>query len=174
MGETAAHALTWDELKELMQFKGIECFIWGLAPQILSKVTASKPPTITDAIDLSVALIEEAVRLGKFSISEEKKETHVEPSRDNKRKYGKCDNCGKVGHVKETCWHDTGRGNGGQDGSGNRGGNNDNNHQGGNGNDQGHGQGCFNCGDIGHFKKYCPKNNQARGRVSNIGAREAR
>ncbi|XP_021971378.1 uncharacterized protein LOC110866540 [Helianthus annuus] len=152
---------------------------------------------IIEAIDLSVALTEEAIRLGKFSISEtKKKETHVESSGENKRKftnfkkgtranhnnktdkgrrYGKCDNCGKVGHDKETCWRGTGRGNGGQDGSGNRGGNNyNNNYQGGNGDDQGRGQGCFNCGDVGHLRKYFSKNNQVRGRVSNIGAREAR
>ncbi|XP_021991198.1 N66 matrix protein-like [Helianthus annuus] len=51
-------------------------------------VTTSKPPTITEAIDLSVALTEEAIRLGKFSISEQKKkETHVESSGENKRKF---------------------------------------------------------------------------------------
>ena len=64
----------------------IERFIGGLAPQILSLVTTAKPPTIIEAIDMSVALTEEAVRLGKFSIMEEKKETPVELSEDNKRK----------------------------------------------------------------------------------------
>ncbi|XP_022014933.1 uncharacterized protein LOC110914451 [Helianthus annuus] len=145
------------------EFKRIERFIWGLPPQILSMVTTSKPQTITEVIDLSVALTEEAIRLGKLLISEKKKETHVESSGDNKRKftnfkkgtqannnnnankgrgymsilpkydncqshhtercrYGKCDNCGKVGHAKETCWHGARRGNGGQRGNGNRGG----------------------------------------------------
>ncbi|XP_021985939.1 cold shock domain-containing protein 3-like [Helianthus annuus] len=152
------------------EFKRVERFIWGLAPQILSMVTTSKPPTITEAIDLSVALTEEAVRLGKFSISKEKKETPVEPSGDNKRKFanfkkgtraksnnnakkgkenGKRDNCGKVGHCKETCWHGTGRGKGGQ--------------------------GCYKCGDVGQFRKDCPREiKQDRGRMSNTGAREAR
>ncbi|XP_022030448.1 uncharacterized protein LOC110931359 [Helianthus annuus] len=51
------------------EFKRIERFIWGLAPEILSMATASKPPTIIEAIDLSVALTEEAPRLGKFSKS---------------------------------------------------------------------------------------------------------
>ncbi|KAM0009604.1 putative transcription factor interactor and regulator CCHC(Zn) family [Helianthus debilis subsp. tardiflorus] len=252
MGEAAAYALSWDELKELMhkkyysrtesqkvetefwnlkmegpkiaeyvekfqvlsrivpymvdpEFKRIERFIWGLAPQIMSMVTASKPATITEAINLSVALTEEAIRMNKFSTSEEKKETHVESSGNNKRKlanfkqgtqsssddkakkrneytgilpkcdncrrhhngrcrYGKFGNCGKVGHVKETCRQGTKHGNRGQDGNGNRGGNNDDdNYQGRDGDDQGCGQACFNCGDVGHFRKYCPKNTQGRG-----------
>ncbi|KAJ0588955.1 putative nucleotidyltransferase, Ribonuclease H [Helianthus annuus] len=235
------------------EFKRIERFIWGLAPQIMSMVTTSKPATITEAIDLSVALTEEAIRLNKFSVSEpKKKETHVKSSGENKRKFSnfkqgtgsaskkrdtnppaevktggenkgkgymgtlpkcdtcqrhhsgqcrlrKCESCGKNDHSKDTCWAGTGAGRGGnrgygngngnhqqggnggsggngnrgnfanQDGSGNR---NQNNTQGGNGN--GRVPGCFNCGDVGHFKRECPKLNQARGRVFNIGAREAR
>ncbi|XP_021979740.1 N66 matrix protein-like [Helianthus annuus] len=51
-------------------------------------VTTSKPSTITEAIDLSVALTEEAIRLNKFSVSKpKKKETHVESSEENKRKF---------------------------------------------------------------------------------------
>ncbi|KAJ0752548.1 putative retrotransposon gag domain-containing protein [Helianthus annuus] len=135
LGEAAAYAMSWNELKELMrrkycsraeiqkletefwhlkmegpkiaeyvqrfhdlshvvpymvtpEFKRIEGFIWGLAPQIMSMVTTSKPATITEAIDLSVALIEEAIRINKFSNSEhKKKETHVESSGENKRKF---------------------------------------------------------------------------------------
>ncbi|XP_035840527.1 cold shock domain-containing protein 3-like [Helianthus annuus] len=220
-------------------------------------VTTSKPATITEAINLSVALTEEAIRLNKFSISDQKKkETHVESSGEKKRKFsnfkkgtsvasikkevnspaddktgvqnkgkgymgtlpkcdacqlhhngrrqaGKCECCGKMGHSKVTCWVGAGRGSGGQRGydngnnnhggngygnrpqggngsNGNRGnqtGNGNrgaNNNQGGNGNGNGRGPGCFNCGDMGHFKRECPKLNQAQGRVFNIGAREAR
>ncbi|KAJ0796350.1 putative transcription factor interactor and regulator CCHC(Zn) family [Helianthus annuus] len=302
LGEAAAYALTWTELKELMrkkycsraeiqrletefwhlkmegskiaeyvqrfhdlshvvpymvtpEFKRIECFIWGLAPQIISMVTSSKPATITEAIDLSVALTEEAIRLNKFDEAEpKKKETHVESSGGNKRKFsnfkqgtgvvvkkgeqnalaqdtaggrkkGKgymgaqpkcnscqrhhsgrcrlrvCESCGKFGHMKDFCWASAGRG--GQGGSGNRNnrGGNGNRPQGNNGgdgnrvnhtnqagamnrnqgnnqagNDGGNGQrpGCFNCGDVGHYKRNCPELNQARGRVFNIEAREAR
>ncbi|XP_022007390.1 protein no-on-transient A-like [Helianthus annuus] len=223
-------------------------------------VTTSKPPTITEAIDLSVALTEEVIRLNKFSISDgKKKETHVESSGENKRKfsnfkkgtqgnvsgnkkrdanppaevktgvansenkgkgymgtlpkcdvcqlhhtgpcrYRKCESCGKNGHSKESCWAGTGHGNGGQGGNSigngnrggngygnrNQGGNGGNGNRGGTGNQAGNGnrnnnqgstgnkQGCFSCGDIGHFKRDFPKNNQAQGRVFNIGAREAR
>ncbi|XP_035838849.1 uncharacterized protein LOC118486478 [Helianthus annuus] len=70
------------------EFKRIERFIWGLAPEILSMVTSSKPPTISEAIDLAVALTEEALRLDKFSKpGSNKKETHVESSSGNKRKF---------------------------------------------------------------------------------------
>ncbi|KAJ0481098.1 putative nucleotidyltransferase, Ribonuclease H [Helianthus annuus] len=302
LGEAAAYALTWTELKELMrkkycsraeiqrletefwhlkmegskiaeyvqrfhdlshvvpymvtpEFKRIERFIWGLAPQIISMVTSSKPATITEAIDLSVALTEEAIRLNKFDEAEpKKKETHVESSGGNKRKFsnfkqgtgvvvkkgesnaptqdtagsrkkGKgymgahprcnscqrhhsgrcglkvCEACGKTGHLKETCWATAGQG--GQRGFGNRnnrggtgnrpqgnnGGDgnrvnnanqagamnrNQRNNQAGNNGGNGQRPGCFNYGDVGHYKRNCPELNQARGRVFNIEAREAR
>ncbi|KAJ0547017.1 putative transcription factor interactor and regulator CCHC(Zn) family [Helianthus annuus] len=235
------------------EFKRIERFIWGLAPQIISMVTSSKPATITEAIDLSVALTEEAIRLNKFDEAEpKKKETHVESSGGNKRKFsnfkqvtsgvvkkgesstpaqvtagsgkkGKgymgaqpkcntcqrhhsgrcglkvCEACGKTGHLKDSCWAIAGqRGQGGfgnrntnRGGNGNRPQGNDggdgnrvnnanqagavnrnqrNNQAGGNGQRSG----CFNCGDLGHYKRNCPELNQARGRLFNIEAREAR
>ena len=39
------------------EFKRIERFIWGLAPQIRDMVTSSKPSTITEAIDMGDLLI---------------------------------------------------------------------------------------------------------------------
>ncbi|XP_035830039.1 ATP-dependent RNA helicase glh-2-like [Helianthus annuus] len=100
----------------------------------------------------------------------------------------KCESCGKIGHLKDTCRVGTGRGgqrgfgnnNRGGNGNGNRnGGNgnrgnfgnqagngnrNQNNNQGGNGDGNGRGPRCFNCGDIWHFKLECPELNQARGK----------
>ncbi|XP_022030530.1 N66 matrix protein-like [Helianthus annuus] len=96
----------------------------------------------------------------------------------------KCESCRKTGHSKETCWAGTGTGRGGQrgyeNGNGNRpqggnGGNGNsgnvgnqagngnhgaNNNQGGNRNGNGRGPSCFNCGDMRHFKRECPKLNE--------------
>ncbi|XP_035845261.1 N66 matrix protein-like [Helianthus annuus] len=70
------------------EFKHVERFIWGLAPQIMSMVTTSKPATITEAIALSISLTEEAIRLNQFSKDDQKKkETHVESSGENKPKF---------------------------------------------------------------------------------------
>ncbi|XP_022024201.1 N66 matrix protein-like [Helianthus annuus] len=122
----------------------------------MSMVTTSKPATITEAIDLSVALTEEAIR--KFSnfkkgtsSANKKKEVNppaeIKTGAENKGKgymgtqpkcdvcqyhhagqcrVRKCESCGKVGHSKETCWAGTGRG-------GQRGYGNGNNNRGGNG-----------------------------------------
>ncbi|XP_021975532.1 N66 matrix protein-like [Helianthus annuus] len=168
----------------------------------MSMVTTSKPATITEAIDLSVALTEEAISANKKkdvnppaevkSVVENKGKGYMGtlPKCDvcqyhhaGQCRVRKCESCGKVGHSKETCWAGIGRGgqrgygngnnnrggngygnrpqggNGGngnrgnfgnQAGSGNRGANNN---QGGNGNGNGRGLGCFNCGDVGHFKR---------------------
>ncbi|KAJ0870844.1 putative nucleotidyltransferase, Ribonuclease H [Helianthus annuus] len=112
-----------------------------------------------------------------------------------------CEACGKTGHLKDSCWASADRG--GQGGFGNinnRGGignrpqgnnggdgnrvnnanqagvinRNQRNNQARNGGGNGQRPGCFNCGDLGHYKRNFPELNQARGRVFNIEAREAR
>ena len=42
----------------------IERYLFGLAPQIRSMVTASKPTTMRAAIDLALSLTEDAIRMG--------------------------------------------------------------------------------------------------------------
>ncbi|XP_022030234.1 N66 matrix protein-like [Helianthus annuus] len=104
-------------------------------------VTSSKPETITEAIDLSVSLTEEAIRLNKFSNSDQKKkETHVESSGENKRKFSNFKKSTGIASKKKnvnppeeakTCV-----GRGGQRGYGNG---NGNRQQGGNGGNGNHG-----------------------------------
>ncbi|KAJ0520962.1 putative retrotransposon gag domain-containing protein [Helianthus annuus] len=70
------------------EFKRIERYIWGLAPEFRSMVTAAKPTTITQAVTLVVSLTEDTVRMKKLSLKPTKKtETHAESSGDKKRKH---------------------------------------------------------------------------------------
>ncbi|KAJ0489252.1 putative transcription factor interactor and regulator CCHC(Zn) family [Helianthus annuus] len=70
------------------EFKRVECYIWGLAPEFLSMVTSAKPETITQAVTLAVSLTEDAVRMKKLSLNPtEKTETHAESSGDKKMKH---------------------------------------------------------------------------------------
>ncbi|XP_022033729.1 uncharacterized protein LOC110935635 [Helianthus annuus] len=183
------------------EYKRIERYIWGLSDKIRSLVTAAKPTTITQAVTIAVSLTEDGVRMKIFGEKgDDKKETHAESSNRGKRNYSnfkkgtratndtgpkkyagtlpkcerckyhhlgdcrvvKCDKCGKNGHRAESCWG-TGNNTGSGSGFDNK-----------NGNGNGRGQGCFGCGSKDHYKKDCPKENQARGRSFVIGAKDAR
>ncbi|XP_022007494.1 uncharacterized protein LOC110906706 [Helianthus annuus] len=184
------------------EYKRIERYIWGLSEKIRSLVTAAKPTTITQAVTIAVSLTEDGVRMKIFGEKgDDKKETHTEssnrgrqnnPQKDARafvatndtcpKKYAgtlpkcerckyhhlgdcrvvKCDKCGKNGHRAESCWG-TGNNTGSGSGFDNK-----------NGNGNGRGQGCFGCGSKDHYKKDCPKENQARGRSFVIGAKDAR
>ncbi|XP_022030810.1 uncharacterized protein LOC110931735 [Helianthus annuus] len=107
LGDSVAYGLTREELKERMREKycsraelqklenefwnltmRIERYIWGLAPEIRSHVTAAEPITITQAVTLAVSLNEDAIRIKKYNVKgDEKKESHVESSNGGKRKY---------------------------------------------------------------------------------------
>ncbi|KAJ0765975.1 putative transcription factor interactor and regulator CCHC(Zn) family [Helianthus annuus] len=90
-------------------------FIWELAPQVLSLMTASTPPTTMAASKMGLALVTEAIRLEKLANPD--KETQVESSGKNKRKLTEdtrmnndeqrsirgCFDCGDKGHFKKDC-----------------------------------------------------------------------
>ena len=70
------------------EYKRIERYIWGLAPEIRSHVTAAEPTTITQAVTLAVSLNEDAIRMKKYNVKgDEKKDSHVESSTGGKRSY---------------------------------------------------------------------------------------
>ncbi|XP_022007754.1 uncharacterized protein LOC110907027 [Helianthus annuus] len=154
------------------EFKRIERYIWGLAPEIRSMVTVANPTTITQVVTLAVSLTENAVRMNN-------KYQHLGACHGPK-----CEKFGKLGHHTEDCW---GKGNGGGNGNGN-GNRNGNDASNGNGNGNGNGnttsnrngngngrkQGCFGCGSKEHYKKDFPKESNTQGRAFVIGARNAR
>ncbi|KAJ0824772.1 putative nucleotidyltransferase, Ribonuclease H [Helianthus annuus] len=70
------------------EFKRVERYIWGLAPEFRGMVTSAKPQTITEAVTLAVSLTEDCVRMEKLSLNPtEKTVTHAESSGDKKRKH---------------------------------------------------------------------------------------
>ncbi|GJR34300.1 reverse transcriptase domain-containing protein [Tanacetum coccineum] len=91
--------------------KLLEAFIGGLPQSIEGNVTASKPQTLEEAINIAQRLMDQVT-----------KHTPVQVSSDNKRKYardlplckrcnlhhtgpctGKCNICNKVGHLTKNC-----------------------------------------------------------------------
>ncbi|XP_021991599.1 glycine, alanine and asparagine-rich protein-like [Helianthus annuus] len=129
LGEAAAYAFSWDELKELMQKKFGKCETCG-------------------------------------KVGHSNKTCWYGTGRGNGGQGGNGNGNGNrggnvYGNRNQGGNNNQGgngnrNGNGNQAGNGNRRGNNNNN-QGGAGN--GRGQGCFGCGDVGHFKRDFPKNN---------------
>ncbi|KAJ0433172.1 putative transcription factor interactor and regulator CCHC(Zn) family [Helianthus annuus] len=67
------------------ELRKLRHFIWELAPQVLSLMTASTPPTTMAASKMGLALVTEVIRLEKLAKPD--KETHVESSGGNKRKF---------------------------------------------------------------------------------------
>jgi hypothetical protein len=198
------------------EFKRIERYIYGLVPQIRSMVTTSKPITFMGAVTLAKTLTDEAVRMGTLHTKEvgersELNRTETGSSRQGKRKWRdqqgqqgekrsgnamaytvttteaksylgnkpKCDKCNK--HHENDCWYcNNCRGWGHKT-------QNCRNNPPARNNTERKNQGCYECGDLGHYRNRCPKlnnNNQndnnrvfnneaARGRAYNIRAHDA-
>ncbi|XP_076916658.1 uncharacterized protein LOC143576460 [Bidens hawaiensis] len=65
--EVIAYTTRFNELARLVphlvnpEYKRIEKYVWGIAPQIQSMVTSSKPSTVKEAISLAYSLTDEAI-----------------------------------------------------------------------------------------------------------------
>ncbi|KAI3712829.1 hypothetical protein L1987_71395 [Smallanthus sonchifolius] len=70
------------------EYKKVERYLWGLAPQIRSLVTSSNPMDAKSAITLAFKLRDNAVRDGLF----EKKETEEGRSEEKRKWFGKPSN----------------------------------------------------------------------------------
>ncbi|XP_035830074.1 cold shock protein 1-like [Helianthus annuus] len=138
----------------------MEQFIWGLAPQALSLMTASTPPTTIDVSIMSLALAKEALRLERLSTPNEKIETQMESTGKNKRKLiafqggvrannknkakkGK-EYMGKLPKCEKCRRHHTG---------------------------QCRNEKCDNCGRVGHCKEMCWRRTR-RGNQGQVGSRK--
>ncbi|KAI3819574.1 hypothetical protein L1987_13415 [Smallanthus sonchifolius] len=165
------------------EYKKVERYLWGLAPQIRSMVTSLNPMDAKSAITLAFKLRDNVVRDGLFRKKEteegrsgEKRKWFGKPSNQNKNQtykrpgtmkayavnnveqngyLGTRPKCDKCGyHHSEKCT------------------------QCGKCKKKGQTR-CFECGDPKHFRKDCPRlknrnDNQARGRAFVMGAGDAR
>ncbi|GJX96800.1 putative reverse transcriptase domain-containing protein [Tanacetum coccineum] len=109
----------------------IEKYISGLPDMILGSVKASKPKTMQEAIEFTTKLMDE--------------KTHACAKRQAEKFLvsPRCNNCKKVGHLAKDCRSRPANAN-----NNNRNNNNNNNQK---------GNGCYECGAQGHFKRNCPK-----------------
>ncbi|GJR15814.1 putative reverse transcriptase domain-containing protein [Tanacetum coccineum] len=136
----------------------IEKYIGGLPDMILSSVKASKPKTMQEAIEFTTELMNEKTHA--YAERQNTGQAYTAGNSDRKPYAGskplcskcdynhegpcppRCNNCKKVGHLAKDCRSRPANAN-----NNNR--NNNNNNQKGNG--------CYECGAQGHFKRNCPK-----------------
>ncbi|GJW52395.1 putative reverse transcriptase domain-containing protein [Tanacetum coccineum] len=126
----------------------IEKYIGGLLDMILGSVKASNPKTMQEAIEFITELMDEKTHAYAERNSDRKPYAGSKPlcSKCDYNHEGpcppRCNNCKKVGHLAKDCRSRPENAN-----NNNR--NNNNNNQKGNG--------CYECGAQGHFKRNCPK-----------------
>ncbi|GJW60342.1 putative reverse transcriptase domain-containing protein [Tanacetum coccineum] len=165
----------------------IEKYIGGLPDMILGSVKASKPKTMQEAIEFTTELMDEKTHAYAERQAEKKrkyddlsKNNHNQQQQNKRQNTGpaytagnsdrkpyagskplcskcdynhegpcppRCNNCKKVGHLAKDCRSRPANANNNNHSNNNR--NNNNNNQKGNG--------CYECGAQGHFKKNCPK-----------------
>ncbi|GJU06535.1 putative reverse transcriptase domain-containing protein [Tanacetum coccineum] len=137
----------------------IEKYIGGLPDMIHGSVKASKPKTMQEAIEFTTELMDEKThayverrRERKRSNSDRRSYAGSKPlcSKCNYNHEGpcppKCSNCKRVGHATKDCRIRPANNN-----------NNNNNNNRNNNNNNQKGNGCYECGAQGHFKRNCPR-----------------
>ncbi|GJS66948.1 putative reverse transcriptase domain-containing protein [Tanacetum coccineum] len=135
------------EIWNLKTYK-IEKYIGGLPDMIHGSVKASKPKTMQKAIEFTTKLMDEKTHAYTECNSDRKPYARSKPlcSKCNYNHEGpcppRCNNCKRVGHLAKDCRSLPANAN-----NNNR--NNNNNNQKGNG--------CYECGAQGHFRRNCLK-----------------
>ncbi|GJR79899.1 putative reverse transcriptase domain-containing protein [Tanacetum coccineum] len=145
----AAHAMPWAALKKMMTDKmfpeeidKIEKYIGGLPDMIHGSVKASKPKTIQEAIEFTTELMDEKTHAYAERNSDRRPYAGSKPlcSKCNYNHEGpcppRCNNCKRVGHLTKDCRSRPANAN------------NNNNQK---------GNGCYECGAQGHFRRNCTK-----------------
>ncbi|GJS84589.1 putative reverse transcriptase domain-containing protein [Tanacetum coccineum] len=145
-----AHAMPWETLKKMMTDKyclreevdKIEKYIGGLPDMILGSVKASKPKTMQNTGQAYTAgNSDRKPYVGSKPLCSKYDYNHEGPCPP------RCNNCKKVGHLAKDCRSRPANANNNNRNNNNR--NNNNNNQKGNG--------CYECGALGHFKRNFPK-----------------